>query len=408
MEWPTADNHGSWLSGAVHRREIEANQPMTSAEPAVQQYFQTVQSAFGGLEIYLDDLNRGQSIKDLTATLVMRHIERLKSSLRCWENKIAFMDRFRISRAESGFPVYQNVLELENDRRTAPERLAAIPEPAKLRAEMVDFILRNKAFPDVLQTRMAERIYLEDVIKGEVFSPVVLPETATVSVNPDSGRPTIVVNWAAFDGTQTLPMIYIARIEDSSEKMARLLVTRDRKLNPDIEIPLPVGGYLNPDLAARFDDFVIRNSSYALSPVTIATNLDKDFPDLHPKQMRRIVIGPFYSAGITENNAVINEILSRVRKQENAWMMTWTVQEVFSKAEIPEKRGLFSTTPASEEFYINTDDLEAARMGVSGFEKHALVPHEAYQALYASGQADSIFAGYKVHVISGNQVTSEV
>jgi hypothetical protein len=381
---------------------------MTSAEPAVQQYFQTVQSAFGGLEIYLDDLNRGQSIKDLTATLVMRHIERLKSSLRCWENKIAFMDRFRISRAESGFPVYQNVLELENDRRTAPERLAAIPEPAKLRAEMVDFILRNKAFPDVLQTRMAERIYLEDVIKGEVFSPVVLPETATVSVNPDSGRPTIVVNWAAFDGTQTLPMIYIARIEDSSEKMARLLVTRDRKLNPDIEIPLPVGGYLNPDLAARFDDFVIRNSSYALSPVTIATNLDKDFPDLHPKQMRRIVIGPFYSAGITENNAVINEILSRVRKQENAWMMTWTVQEVFSKAEIPEKRGLFSTTPASEEFYINTDDLEAARMGVSGFEKHALVPHEAYQALYASGQADSIFAGYKVHVISGNQVTSEV
>jgi hypothetical protein len=47
-------------------------------------------------------------------------------------------------------------------------------------------------------------------------------------------------------------------------------------------------------------------------------------------------------------------------------------------------------------------------MGVSAFEKHALVPHEAYTALYASGEADSIFAGYKVHVISGNQVVSEV
>jgi hypothetical protein len=31
------------------------------------------------------------------------------------------MDRFRISRAESGFPVFQNVLTLENDRAPRPE-----------------------------------------------------------------------------------------------------------------------------------------------------------------------------------------------------------------------------------------------------------------------------------------------
>ena len=31
---------------------------MTTAEPAVQQYFQTVRSAFEGFEIYLDDISR--------------------------------------------------------------------------------------------------------------------------------------------------------------------------------------------------------------------------------------------------------------------------------------------------------------------------------------------------------------
>ena len=67
------------------------------------------------------------------------------------------------------------------------------------------------------------------------------------------------------------------------------------------------------------------------------------------------------------------------------------MQEVFSKAEQPAKRGLFSRQPAREEFYINTDDLEAARMGVSSYEKHALIPHEAYQALYAAGEAQQIF-----------------
>lgn len=383
-------------------------QSMNAMEPAVSQYFQTVRSAFDGMELYLDDMSRGQQIRDLTATLIMKYIERLKTSLGCWENKIGFMDRFRISRAESGFPVYQNVLELENDRKTAPERLSAIPDPGRLRAEMVDFILRTKAFPDVLQSRMAERLYLEEVLKGEVFSPVILPETSAVTVNRETLRPSCVVNWAAFDGSQTLPMIYIARIEDSSENMTRMLVARDGAMNPDIDIPLPVGGFLNPELAARFDDFVIRNSGYSLSPVTIATNLDKDFPTLHPKQLRRIVVGPFYSAGITENNETINGILSRVKKQENAWLLTWTVQEVFSKNEKPAVKGFFSSTPAEQEFHIDTNNLEAARMGVSAFEKHALVPHEAYTALYASGEASTIFAGYKVHVISGSQVTSEV
>jgi hypothetical protein len=377
-------------------------------EPAVQQYFSTVRAAFQGMEIYLDDLSRGQAIKDLTATLIMKYVERLKTSLGCWENKTGFMDRFKISRAESGFPIYQNVLELEHDRKTAPERLSGIPDGTKLRAEMVDFILRNKAFPEALQGRMAERLYLEEVVKGEVFSPVILPETSGISINPDTRRPSIVVNWAAFDGSQTLPMIYIAKIEDSSENMSRMLVTRDGKLNSDLDIPLPVGGLLNPELAARFDDFVIRNSGFALSPVTIVTNMDKDFETLHPKQMRRIVIGPFYSAGITENNAVINGILSRVKRQENAWLLTWTVQEVFSTREKPEVKGFFSSTKAQQEFHIDTNNMEASRMGVSAFEKHALVPHEAYTALYASNEADTIFAGYKVHVISGNQVTSEV
>jgi hypothetical protein len=381
---------------------------MNAMEPTVSQYFQTVRSAFEGMELYLDDTTRNREMRDTTATLVMKYIDRLKTSLRCWENKIGFMDRFRISRAESGFPVYQNVLELENDRKTAPERLTAIPEASKLRAEMVDFILRTKAFPDVLQSRMAERLYLEEVVKGDVFSPVMLPETSSVSINRDTGRPSCIVNWASFDGTQTLPMIYIARIEDSSDNMIRMLVGSDGALNPAIDIPLPVGGFLNPELAARFDDFVIRNNGYSLSPVTITTNMDKDFPTLHPKQLRRIVVGPFYSAGITENNAVINGILSRVKKQENAWLLTWTVQEVFSKKEKPAVKGFFSSTPAEEEFHIDTENLEAVRMGVSGFEKHALVPHEAYTALYASGEAESIFAGYKVHVISGNQVTSEV
>lgn len=379
-----------------------------ASEGPVGQYFASIRAALGGLEIFLGDRNSPLYRNSVVGEVVVPYLARLKASFSCWENRIGFIEQFRISRAESGFPVFQNVLELENDRQSAEKRLSGIPVADALRQEMADFILRQKAFPAELQSRMAERLYLEQIGKGDIFSPFVMPETIRVAVNPKTMRPYYVVCWGAFDGPSTLPMVYMATIEDSSEKIVKMLVTDDGKLNPEVDIPLPVGGLLNPELASRFDDFALKNSAYSLTPVTIATNLDKDFPELHPKQLRRIVLGPFYSAGITENNARINDILSKVRKSENAWLLTWTVQEVFSKAERPAQRGFWSSTPASEEFHIDTDNLEATRMGVSSYEKHALVPHDAYQALYAAGEAAAIFGDYKVHVISGNQVISEV
>jgi hypothetical protein len=371
-------------------------------------YFRSMHAALKGLRVYLADADSPLYAHGLIGQVVLPYIDRLEATFSAWENRVGFIERFRISRADSGFPMFQNVLTLENDRATAEERLAAIPDVETLKAEMADFILRHKEFPQALQEQIAERLYLEDIGKDAVFAPFILPETIRVSVNPRNGRPFYVVHWGVFDGSQTLPMVYMATIEDSSESISKMLVTREGKLNPDVDIPLPVGGLLNPEFARAFDASAERNGAYSLSPVTIAQNLDADFEHLHPKQLRRFVLGPFYSAGVTENSDLISRILSKVRKDENAWLLTWTMQEVFSKAERPAKRGLWSSEPARDEYHIETDDLEATRQGVSAYQKHALVPHEAYQALYASGEAETIFAGFTVHVISGNQVISEV
>jgi len=139
-------------------------------------------------------------------------------------------------------------------------------------------------------------------------------------------------------------------------------------------------------------------------PSTIAQSMDKDFDHLHPKQLRRFVLGPFYHSAFTRHGEKVDQILARVRKPENAWLMTWTMQEIFSISEQPAKWGLWGGEPARETFHINTDDLEATRMGVTDFRRNALVPHEAYQAIYASGQERDIFNGYQKHVISDGHV----
>jgi hypothetical protein len=381
---------------------------IANSETPAARYFDTIAAALEGLHIFLRDDRSPLYKHGVVAQVVAEYIERLAKSFSCWENRLGFMETFRISRADSGYPVFQNVLELENDKKTAEQRLAAIPQPDQIRADMADFILRHKAFPTALQRSMAERIYLEDLRNGVIFSPFVLPRTIKVSVNPKTLRPYYLVHWGTFDGSANLPMVYMATVEDSTPRMVETLVTRDGQLNESVDIPLPVDGLLNPELAHRFDDFASKNASYSLSPATIAGNLDKDFDTLHPKQLRRVVLGPFYSAGITENNSTVEAVLSKVRRPQNAWLLTWTVQEVFSKGEIPGKRGLWSETKGREEFYINTDDLEAARQGVSSYEKHALIPHEAYQALYAAQEARKVFDGYKVHILSNGKVISDV
>ncbi|MER9893509.1 hypothetical protein NKJ40_15755 [Mesorhizobium sp. M0119] len=381
---------------------------MTPENEAAARYFSAIAAALGGLEVFMRDDRSPLYRHGIVAKVVAEYIARLDKSFSCWRNRLGFTETFRISRAESGFPVFQNLLELENDRLQADARLANLPLAVELREEMADFILRHKEFPEALQKSMAERLYLEDVKSETTFGPFTLAQTVKVSVNPKTLRPYYLVHWACFDGSANLPLVYMVTVEDSSDDMIRQLVDSSGKLNERVDIPLPVDGLLNPELAHRFDDFTEKNSGYALSPATIAVNLDKDFEPLHPKQLRRVVLGPFYSAGITDNNSTVSEVLAKVRKPENAWLLTWTIQEIFSKAEKPGRKGLFSSEKTTQEFFINTDDLEAARQGVSSYENHALIPHEAYQALYAAGEAQKIFSGYKVHILSKGQVISDV
>ncbi len=377
---------------------------MSSEAQQVSRYFNAVGNALDGLDTFLREDDSPLYKHDVIGAVVTNYLKRLRSSLASWEDRTSFANKFRVSRSESGFPAFQNVLDLDNDRKDAKKRLAALSTENQIREEMVDFILRKKQFPTALQKTMAERRYLESVQSGLHFSPFVLPKTIRVSVNPKTNRPYYVVHWGYYDGSANLPMIYMLTVEDSSEEIIDLLVAKDGKLNSREEIPLPVEGLLNPKLAHQFDDFCEKNSSYGLTLSTIATNLDTDFEYLHPKQLRRFVLGPFYHSTITRHGEKVDQILQKVKRPENGWLMTWTMQEIYSANEKPAKWGLWGSEPAREEFYINTDDLDCARQGVSAFKRHALVPHEAYQAIYASDQADAIFEGYQSHVISDGQV----
>ncbi len=271
---------------------------MESQDTAAGRYFDIAEPALDGLDTYLNDDESPLYKHDLIGTVVTEYLARLRGSLRSWEDRVAFADKFRISRAESGFPVFQNLLELENDRRDAGKRLAVdAGRGHHPRGDGGFHPAPRKPFPPPCKERWRSGAIWDRWRRAGTFRPLCLPRTVRVSVNPKTKRPYYVVHWG-----------YLRRHGQPADDLSavtggflrrtwwRRWSTSD-KLKPGVDIPLPVDGLLNPVLAHQFDDFCDRNSAYSLTLSTIATNLDKDFPTLHPKQLRRFVLGPFYSFG---------------------------------------------------------------------------------------------------------------
>ncbi len=112
---------------------------------------------------------------------------------------------------ESGFPVFQNLLELENDRQQA--QTSGLATSRRRRAARRDGRLHPA--PQGISDSAAEARWPSGSIwrtckDGDIFGPFTLARTVKVSVNPKAMRPFYLVHWATFDGTANLPLIYMA------------------------------------------------------------------------------------------------------------------------------------------------------------------------------------------------------
>ncbi|MEM8811272.1 MAG: hypothetical protein AAGF59_01545 [Pseudomonadota bacterium] len=370
-------------------------------------YFEIMERALSALEGILREERPGpwgSRPNKIINAVALEHLGRLKRNFVAWDMRRMFAENFQIDAVESGFPVFRHVMDLERTQSRIAERLEETPEPADVRREMLDLILKFKQHPGSLQKVMAERLYLEALQRGDVFPAFHAPETLRVTVDKATGRLIYVLHWAAYDGTQNLPMVYLAVIEDSSVSTARSAALERAKKELTPSLKTTINGLPNPDLSEAFTHFAANHSQYGLTLTSIATALDADFDNLHPKHLRRFILGPFYGAGETRHPDTIQSVLDSARTPDRSWILTWTMQELQAKKEIAAKRGIWNSEPARQIFYIDTNDVECVQQGVSAFSRNALVPHDVYQAVFAAGDTGSVFAGHECAILSEDQV----
>ncbi len=263
--------------------------------------------------------------------------------------------RLTIDRHESGFPVAQEVLMMAVDAQQADKHLSGMASETEFKDRMVHTILRDLKVPVGLQFALSQRLYYEALKAGGLFWARNDPDAQWLGQN--GGRRKYLIHWAVWDGQVNLPVVYLLDVEEDGSR------------------PLPEDAYRWPPMQQK----LLAQSVGGLKLLTIATGFDDDFEATYPKRLRRITLGPMYSAGFTLQSGPISKVLEDARAPEGEdWALVWTVEDLVSDREEMVKNGWFSSRPKQ---IFRLDPLTGADTGTTGTERMIVLPERPYQVL---------------------------
>jgi hypothetical protein len=263
--------------------------------------------------------------------------------------------RLTIDRHESGFPVAQELMTMAVDAQQAARHLAGMPSETELKDRMVRQIVGDLTIPTALQFALSQRYYYEALAAGGMFWARNDPDAQWIENVGE--RRHYLVHWAVWDTQTNLPVVYLMDMEDSGRK------------------PLPTDEFRWPQVQAA----LMAQSVGGLKLLTVATGFDKDFSDLHPKRLRRIILGPMYSASFTLQSGPISKVLEGAKAPEGEdWALVWTVEDLVSDREEEVKDGWFSS---SQRQVYKLDPVAGAELGATRQDRMIILPEKPYQVL---------------------------
>lgn len=271
--------------------------------------------------------------------------------------RVAHAGQLTMDRVESGFPVYQELLELANDALQARQRLAGMPSADDLKAQMVRQIVGDLTIPTRLQYALSQRLYYEELVKGGQFWARNDPQSVYVGTTGDRRR--FLLHWAVYDSQENLPTLYLMDVEDTG----RTGLPKDDRRWPQAQAHL------------------MAQSIAGLKLVTIAAGFDADFDDLHPLRLRRFHVGPMYSSAYTVQTGPLRDVLIEAQGAAgDDWALAWTEEDLVTERVELVKSGWFGTVER-QIFARDPFDPAAQDRDLSRMERSLILPARPYQVL---------------------------
>ncbi|WP_047996810.1 hypothetical protein [Puniceibacterium sp. IMCC21224] len=275
---------------------------------------------------------------------------------------------------ESGFPVAPELMVMANDAMQAAAHLDGLPTTDALKDQMVRQIIGEQSVPTRLQFALSQRLYYEELQRGQLFW--ARNDPIAVWLSGTEPRRTYLLHWAVYDSQINLPVIYLMEVEDSG----RDALPRDLRRWPEVQAHL------------------IGQSLGGLKLLTIAKGFDESFDHLHPKRLRRLHIGPMYSHQYTRQSGPIRDVLAAARApQGQDWALAWTWEELLSDRVREERAGWFGKVER-EIFALDPFAGRGVDTGATRTERMIVLPERPFQVLAEQNPAG--FASVRKFVVS--------
>ncbi len=300
--------------------------------------------------------------------VLARYVIALGYTFRALANKYHMAGRspaageLTFDRVESGFPVHAELLQMAADAQQARAHLKNMPSGEDLKAAMVREIVGELKIPTRLQYAYSQRLYYEELLKGDLFWPQMHPDAIWQGNSGRRGRDIrrrYLLHWAVYDSVRNVPTVYLMEVEDTG----RTALPKDERRWPEAQAHL------------------MAQSTSGLKLLTIASGFDRDFDDLHPKRLKRFHMGPMYSHTFTSQLGPLRAVLEEARSPPGEdWALAWTVEELESERVEMEKSGWFGSVER-EVFALDPFSGAAADSGVTRQERSIILPQRPYQVL---------------------------
>lgn len=353
---------------AERTRGLDADHRALEDEATARAFFAQTRKVAGLLPAALSEMVRDGLISRLDTDIIGGYLDALKVTLDALAMKYLIAGRIEgplrrhvtIDIHESGFPVWSEIAQTAADAAQAAEELARSPSAGAIKDDMIRQIVGDLTIPTRLQYALSQRLYYEMLQGGGLFWPQMHPQGYWVS-GSDRERRRWLLHWAVYDSQLNVPVLYLMDVDDSGRRP----LTEDARRWPEVRAHL------------------LAQSVTSLQLLTIAQGFDRDFATLHPRRLRRIVLGPVYSQGFTMQEGPIRQVLENAAAPAGEdWAMAMTIEELQAERATVEPSGLFGVVER-QVFRLDPLDRGGVGQGASRATRLLVLPQRPYQALVA-------------------------
>lgn len=252
-------------------------------------------------------------------------------------------DNMKVDLTDSGFPNYLEFRYLFNDLSLRENYINKLKDVGELQEEFLDQLLRKKEMVSREKLfQAASIVYYTSVEQKYIYNRFVQGKIIDA---PHGSQSQYMTSWSFFDVALNRPFICFMYFDYEGDAIA------DREKIYDV---------LN----------TVADRDMPLD--TMAYSIDRKLPEVHPKHIKRIDLGPLHNVLAKDENEVTHTILKSIALKEiplESFAISLKIDEVFSGSEFKEGS------------YFSKQTLQNWSKTIQ--QKYIFAPHRIIQLLYS-------------------------